>query len=103
MGVERSWQAVAQHRRDVGPAVPGDTIGENELQGRLDFGGAVDFEVQPKMSVTRLDAAEPGAIANGDADETPVPAEVVCPGGARDAFHCGINSGAVPRLVPGLK
>jgi DNA-binding transcriptional LysR family regulator len=93
MGVEPRRQRLGQCRREIGPAIAGDPVGEDDLARGLDPGRAVDFEMQAEMPGGRLDAAEPCAVAHRDAEEAPVPAEVFGPVGARDAGHRGIGMG----------
>src|SRR5215472_5832550 len=55
------------------------------------------------MAVRRLDTVEPGAVTDGDAEEVPIPGEVVNPGLAGDALEHSVRLRAVPRLVPRLE
>ncbi len=55
------------------------------------------------MPVRRLDAPQPGAVADRDAEEPAVPGEILGPICPRDALDRGIGGFAVTGLVPRLE
>ena len=103
MRVTRSWQRLGQDARDVGAAIAGEASGQHDLSRRFDLGLAIGGEMQPEVSVGRLDPAQPGPVADWYFKEMTIPAQVLGPVGALDAVDRGIGGGGVPRLVPSLK
>src|SRR5689334_1591258 len=84
VSVKRTRQTLAQHRWDIGAAIAGDAIGQDDLARLLNFASAVAFEMQAEMPIARLDPVEPGLVADFDPENAPVPAQILGPGLARN-------------------
>src|SRR5271169_6750765 len=56
-----------------------------------------------EMPVLRLDPQQPGAVADGEAEEPAILGEILGPVGPRDALDRGIGGFAVTGLVPRLE
>ena len=106
MRIEIGGQPLGQYGWDIGPAIAAKAIGEDDLARRLDRRSAVELEVQAEIPPVRLDRRfdppEASAVANWNSEETTVPAELLRPCLARNAFELGVGLLPVPFLVPGL-